>query len=78
MVLEEAGRLETWQGSAALAAAERLETRSVLDTGSAVAEMLREYRAAMADAMKGVGTKESAVTGVRDELAARWARRGPA
>lgn len=49
--LEEAGRLDTYLGAAALVAAARLDETA--DTGSAVAALLREFRVAMAEALAG-------------------------
>ena len=75
--LGECGRLETWQGQAALAVAQRLDG-SVVDTGSAYAALVREHRTAMDRALLGVGVPESSVQQDRDELAAWRARRGSA
>jgi hypothetical protein len=71
--LAKAGRLDTWQGQGALELAERIE--SGRDTGSAIASLHRELRAAMTEALRGVGTPESAVTRHRDQLAARRRQR---
>lgn len=71
--LEDAGRLDTWEGQGALALARRIE--SGRDTGSAIASLHRELRAAISEALKGVGTTESAVQRRRNELDARRAAR---
>lgn len=72
--LDGAGRLETWQGQAAVDVARRIEG-SRLDSGSAYAALHREFRAAMELALKGADAAESAVQRHRDELAARRARK---
>ncbi len=73
--LRDAGRLDTWQGQSALALAVRLE-HSAADTGSAVASLTRELRAAVTEAMKGVGAQKSAVEKLRDDLKKRRERTG--
>ncbi len=73
--LRDAGRLDTWQGQSALALAVRLE-HSAADTGSAVASLTRELRAAVTEAMKGVGAQKSAVEKLRDDLKKRRERAG--
>lgn len=67
--LEEAGRLESSLGQAALAAAARIDANH--ETGSAMAALLREHRAIMAEALKGAKSKADAL----DELAERRRRR---
>ncbi len=69
--LTHAGRLDTSLGQGALVLARRIEEGR--DTGTAVAALVRELRAVLADAVKGAQTG-SALDGYRDELAAR--RRG--
>lgn len=71
--LREAGRLDTWQGQGAVTLARRIDASR--DTGSAIASLHRELRAAVTEALKGVGTTESAVTRHRNELAERRAAR---
>ena len=73
--LEGADRLESWQGQAALSIARRIEAAS---SDAAVAALQRELRASMAEAMRGVGAPQSAVSARRDELQARRQRRGSA
>lgn len=73
--LETADRAQTPLGRAALILAERLDN-SHRDTGSAVASVSREWRATLADALKGANAAKSAVEKHRDELAER--RRRPA
>jgi hypothetical protein len=73
--LVDAGCLDTWQGQAALDLARRIEG-SAADTGSAYAALQRELRAAMAEALKGSATPQSAVSRHQDELARRRRRRG--
>jgi hypothetical protein len=73
--LTDAGRLDTWQGQAALSIAARIDAGE--DSGSAIAALQRELRATMVEAMRGVGAPRSAVSAMRDELAARR-RRGSA
>lgn len=55
--LEQAGRLETWQGQAALELAR--QTFAVMDTGSMKATLHRELRVAMADALRGAGAGDA-------------------
>lgn len=72
--LEEADRLETALGQAALALANRLETG--VDTGSAVASLTRELRATMEAATAGARAVRSPLEQMRDELAERRRARG--
>jgi hypothetical protein len=72
--LRDAARLDTWQGRAALAIAQRIEAAGV-DSGSSYAALHRELRSAMETALRGVGEQVSAVQRRRDELAARRARK---
>jgi hypothetical protein len=71
--LRDADRLDTWEGQGALVLARRIEAGR--DTGSAIASLHRELRVAIAEALKGVGDVESAVTRRRNELAERRAAR---
>lgn len=72
--LEEAGRLETALGQAALVLARRVEDDR--DTGSAAAAVTREWRAVKAEALAGAGAQQSPLDKARDELAKRRAARG--
>lgn len=72
--LEDAERLETALGQAALVLARRVE--SDRDTGSAAAALTREWRATLAEAVKGAGAQASPLDRARDELARRRAARG--
>jgi hypothetical protein len=69
--LTDVGRLDTWEGQAALDLARRIEVASAMDTGSAYASLQRELRAAMAEALKGAAKPQSAVSRHQDELARR-------
>jgi hypothetical protein len=73
--LRDAGRLETWQGQAALELARRIDMSSRVETGSAYASLHRELRAAMLEATRGANVAKSAVQQRRDDLAARRAAR---
>jgi hypothetical protein len=66
--LEDAGRAESSLGQAALAAAARIDSNH--ETGSAMAALLREHRAIMAEALKGAPRATFV-----DELKARRDRR---
>lgn len=68
--LEAAGRLQTAAARAVLALARRIDVNST-ETGSSLAAMIREFRAAMADALKGAGEAADPV----DELRARRDRK---
>lgn len=70
------GRVETWQGAAALSIAARIDAGA--DPGSGLAALQRELRATMVEAMRGVGAPQSRVTGMRDELQRRRQARGSA
>ncbi len=72
--LEDADRLETVAGASALALARRVDS-PMTDTGSAMATVVRELRAVMAEATKGTAAKTSP-QGLRDELADRRAAQG--
>jgi hypothetical protein len=63
-----AGRVNCASGRAALALARRIDAGG--DTGSAVASMVREHRAALADAVKG----QMAAVNPMDELRLRRER----
>ncbi len=73
--LRDAGRLETWQGQAAMELARRIDMSSRVETGSAYASLHRELRAAMTEATRGANVAKSAVQQRRDDLAARRAAR---
>lgn len=67
--LEEAKRLDTPLGQAALTLARRID--SSRDTGAAMASMTRELRATLADALQGVAQEGNRV----DDLRARRLKR---
>jgi hypothetical protein len=68
--LAEAGRAGSASGQAALLLARRLDSQ-LAETGSSVAAMVREHRAALADALKGGGAEANPL----DELRARRERK---
>ena len=68
--LETAGRLETALGQSALAIAVRIDAADT-EAGSAMAALVREHRAALAEALKGA----YAVANPLDELRARRDRK---
>ena len=68
--LTSAGRVASASGQAALLLARRLDS-GLTETGSSVAAMIREHRAALADALKGA----TAETNPLDELRARRVRK---
>lgn len=70
--LTEAGRLETYQGLAAMFAARVLDS-GVQDTMSSMATMLREYKASMREALEGVKTVDDPVENLLKRRAARSA-----
>lgn len=72
--LEAAERLDTALGQAALVLARRIDADR--DTGSAQAAVTREWRATLAEAVKGAGSQASPLDRARDELAKRRAARG--
>lgn len=72
--LQDAGRLETYLGQAAIDMARRIEAATAAPLSQA-ASAHRELRAAMADAMRGANVAKSAVQQHRDELAARREKR---
>lgn len=65
-----AGQVASASGQAALLLARRLDS-GLTETGSSVASMVREHRAALADALKGA----RAETNPLDELRARRERK---
>lgn len=71
--LEEAGRLDTALGQAALGLAALLDAG---EGGSAAAALTREFRATRAEALQGAGALASPLDKARDELAKRRAARG--
>ena len=72
--LEEAERLESYAGQAAVDLATRIEGGG--DTGSAVASLHRELRATMAEALAGARVARSPLERMRDDLAERRKARG--
>ncbi|MFJ9114471.1 hypothetical protein ACIRJO_02865 [Streptomyces sp. NPDC102394] len=68
--LQAAGRLQTAAGRAVLALARRIDANAA-ETGSSLAAMVREFRAALADALRGAGETGDPV----DELRARRDRK---
>lgn len=72
--LEEADRLESYAGEAALDLASRIQAGG--DTGSAVASLHRELRATMAEALAGARVARSPLERMRDDLAERRKARG--
>ena len=68
--LTAAGRVASASGQAALLLARRLDSRLV-ETGSSVAAMVREHRAALADALKSASSEVNPL----DELRARRERK---
>ena len=68
--LAAAGRTASASGQAALLLARRLDSQ-MTETGSSVAAMVREHRAALADALKGVRAEANPL----DELRARRERK---
>lgn len=72
--LTTAGRLDTWEGQAALHLAQQMET-STAATLSARASANKELREAMDRALKGVAATTSSVQEIRDELARRRRQR---
>jgi hypothetical protein len=67
--LEDMKRHETAVGQVALSLALRIETG--MDTGSAMASLSKELRAALNEALRGAKDTQSGLEGIRDELAAR-------
>lgn len=70
VTLSKAGRLDTWEGQAALFLAKQMDD-APLATLSARASANRELREAMATALKGVAPATSSVQEIRDELRRR-------
>lgn len=62
--LDAAGRLESSAGAAALVLARRIDG-SAADTGSAVAAMVREHRAALIEALRGAKAAEDPIDQLR-------------
>jgi hypothetical protein len=75
--LQDAGRLETYLGQAALDLARRIEGNPGAPLSQAAAAH-RELRAAVTEAVKGAKAAKSALEQHRDEVAERRARRGRA
>lgn len=73
--LDEADRLNTALGQAAMVLARRVDA-SDRDAGSAAAAVTREWRAMLAEAVKGSAAQSSPLDRARDELAKRRAARG--
>lgn len=72
--LRKAGRLDTWEGQAALHLAQQIEL-SRRDTISARATAIEKLGKAMDRALKGVEARTSSVQEIRDELARRRRQR---
>lgn len=70
--LKDAGRLDTYQGLAAMFAARVLDS-GVQDTMSSMATMLREYKASMREALDGVKAVDDPVDSLLKRRAARSA-----
>lgn len=68
--LEEVDRVDTALGQAALALARRLDVGQA-DTGSAMASLVKEWRATLAAATEGATTAEDPI----DEIRAQWEKR---
>lgn len=64
--LEAAGRFDTWEGQAALQLATLLDS-GIQDTGSSVAALHRELRAAMSVALDGAQVVETPLEKIRRE-----------
>ena len=71
--LREAGMVDSWQGAAALDLADALDWQG--GSGSARAALHKQLRDVMADLLRGQDEPGSRVGSMRDELAARRARR---
>jgi len=71
--LRHADMVDTWQGAAALDLADALDWQG--GSGSARAALHKQLRDVMADLLRGQDEPGSRVGGMRDELAARRARR---
>lgn len=67
--LDEADRLNTWEGAAAMALAEILDS-GVQDTGSSIAALIREHRTAMSVALAGVEVEENPLARIRSQMRA--------
>lgn len=70
--LEAAGQLGSPLGAAAVALAQRIDGVSLFDTGSALAALVRELRATLAEATKGTIVANDPI----DELRARREAKG--
>jgi hypothetical protein len=75
--LEKAGRLTSPAGQAALALAQRIDYGGA-ETGSAMASLVREYRATMADALKGAEAANDELDQIRGSAALKLLRGGRA
>jgi hypothetical protein len=67
--LDEAGRLDTALGQAALFIAQRIDFVGLADTGSGVAALLKEHRTALAEAVKDAETDDDPIEAIRRSAA---------
>lgn len=65
--LEAASRLDTWEGAAAVALAQILDS-GVQDTGSSIAALIREHRIAMGVALDGAQVEETPLERIRRRI----------
>lgn len=68
------GRLDTAKGQAALLLARRIDAGT--DTGAAIAALAGQWRQTLEAALQSASRPDSALDGVRDELARRRSTRG--
>ena len=61
--LDEAARLDTWEGQSALELARRIS--SPHESGASIASMTKQLRETMADALKGAATADDALDELR-------------
>lgn len=63
--LDDAERLDTEMGTAALLLARRLDLASLAETGAGVAALMKEYRATLAEALRDVEAEDDELDQIR-------------
>lgn len=72
--LEQAGRLESALGQAALFLATRIDTVGLVDTGAGVSALVKEHRTALEAAVRGADKADDALDAIRGSAALKLIR----
>lgn len=74
--LDDADRVDTELGTAALLLARRLDLASFAETGAGVAALMKEYRATLAEALRNVEAEDDELDQIRGSAALKLLRGG--